>query len=113
MIVFVVWKMLYFTNDYFQVNVKIVPTLELDFPCNSYALDFYKYGSAEALCYENGLRSGHDFTLLKDFSMVLRCIHISLTEILSPDAKLLKAIGQLSETFNGNLTKAYWGYKGL
>ncbi|XP_034234769.1 probable ATP-dependent RNA helicase DDX60 isoform X2 [Thrips palmi] len=96
-----------------DVTVKIVPTLELDFPCNSYALDFYKYGNADAIRYENGLRSGHDFNLLKDFSTVLKCIQISLTEMLNPDAKLLKAIGQISETFSGNLIKAYWGYKGL
>lgn len=89
-----------------------MPTLELDFKCNAYILDFYKHGIAKAICLENGLRSGQDFAHLKDFLMVSKSIYVSLSEMLSPDAKLLKAMGQIVHNFESNFKKAYYAYEG-
>ncbi|KAJ1525708.1 hypothetical protein ONE63_008919 [Megalurothrips usitatus] len=93
-----------------DINVKVVPTIELDFPCNSYALDFYKHGIPEALVLDNGLKAGHDFTVVKDFMLVLQTLHTSLSEMLNPDAKLLKAMETISNTFSQNFQNAYIGY---
>lgn len=91
-----------------NVNVKVVPTLELDFKCNSYALDFYKHGIRQAICRENGLRAGSDFALLQDFLLVLKSLYMSLTEMLSPDANLLVAMERIIENFSANFRKAYF-----
>lgn len=96
----------------FQLNVKIVPTVELDFQCNSYALDFYKHGNKTALGVDNGLKSGHDFEAVKDFSLILKSIHVSLTEMLSPDAKLVQALDTLSTVFQEQFDKAYYSVAG-
>ncbi|XP_034236098.1 probable ATP-dependent RNA helicase DDX60 isoform X2 [Thrips palmi] len=95
-----------------DVNVKIVPTIELDFECNAYVLDFYKHGIAKAICRENGLRGGTDFAMLKDFLLVSKSIFVSLSEILSPNAKLLQAMKQIVATFETNFNKAYLAYQG-
>ncbi|KAE8742679.1 hypothetical protein FOCC_FOCC011808 [Frankliniella occidentalis] len=95
-----------------DLNVKAVPTLELDFSCNSYALDFYRHGTREALCFDNGLHSGHDFTVLKDFMLVLKSIQTSLSETY-PNSKFFEAVGIISNTFETNFTKAYYAFKGL
>lgn len=104
------WQVHFF---FFQINVKIVPTIELNHQCNSYAYDFFKHGVKEAICLDNGLKSGDDFSLLKDFMLTLKSIHTSLSEMLSPDAKLLQAMLEISTSFEKNFNNAYLNVRGL
>lgn len=97
---------------HFQLNVKIVPTIELEFDCNSYALDFYKHGNKVALCHDNGLKSGYDFEVIRDFMLVLKCLFVSLSEMSSSDEKLLKAFNKLSKVFEIKFKKAYSSRRG-
>ena len=93
--------------------MKIVPTIELSHQCNSYALDFYKHGIREAICQDNGLKSGDDFTYLKDFMLVLKSIHQSLSEMFSPDAKLVQAMSEIANNYEKNFNTAYLSARGL
>lgn len=93
--------------------MKIVPTVKLDLEYNSYALDFYKHGIKQAICRDNGLKSGDDFRLLKDFMLTLKSIHLSLSEMLGSESKLLKAIELISKNFLATYTKAYGNVEGL
>ncbi|PSN57547.1 hypothetical protein C0J52_01638 [Blattella germanica] len=77
-----VYTDLNFSNIRNQVftDMKFVPTVELDVELNGYAWDFYNHGIASAIRRDNGLKEGEDFNLLKDFMLVLKCIHTSLSE---------------------------------
>lgn len=62
-------------------DVKIVPIIDLDLPINSYAADFYRHGIKNAIVKDNGLKHGQEYTLLKDFEMVLRTVVLALEEL--------------------------------
>ncbi|XP_068134929.1 probable ATP-dependent RNA helicase DDX60 isoform X2 [Hyperolius riggenbachi] len=48
---------------------------------NSYALDFFKHGSLEAIVNDNGFNSGDAFYKLKDFSLSISAISVSMREM--------------------------------
>ncbi|XP_027622588.1 probable ATP-dependent RNA helicase DDX60 isoform X2 [Tupaia chinensis] len=73
---------------------------------NSYALNFYKKGSLSALTRENGLNIGDAFTLIRDFTLVIQSIRISLSELCDDENdNVVLAFKQLNETFKKNLWK--------
>ncbi|KAM6401302.1 putative ATP-dependent RNA helicase DDX60 isoform 2-T2 [Pluvialis apricaria] len=69
-------------------------------PLNAYALDFYKHGSLIALTTDNWLNEGDAYNLLKDFSLLIKSIGTSLSELCDdPNDKVLLAFQQLGEIY--------------
>ncbi|XP_054984026.1 probable ATP-dependent RNA helicase DDX60 [Sorex araneus] len=96
-----------------NMSIRNVPFLFLDkcdstgrkHPLNAYILDFYKQGSLSALTLDNWLNMGDAFNLIRDFTLVLQSISISLSELCDDeDDNVILAFKQLSEAFN----KKHW-----
>ncbi|XP_006864613.1 PREDICTED: probable ATP-dependent RNA helicase DDX60-like [Chrysochloris asiatica] len=96
-----------------SVNVKDIPFLQLSKydingrkrPLNGYALNFYKHGSLLALTEDNWLNMGDAFNLIRDLTLVIQSIRISLIELCDDeDDNVLLAFKQLSEAFE----KKFW-----
>ncbi|NXN73461.1 DDX60 helicase, partial [Himantopus himantopus] len=69
-------------------------------PLNAYALDFYKHGSLSALTTDNWLNEGDAYCLLKDFSLLIKSIGTSLSELCDdPNDNVLLAFQQLGEIY--------------
>ncbi|XP_050194285.1 LOW QUALITY PROTEIN: probable ATP-dependent RNA helicase DDX60 [Myiozetetes cayanensis] len=94
------------------INVRNCPLLHLKkydnqgrrMPLNAYALDFYKHGSLTALTTDNWLNEGDAYNALKDFSLTIKAIGISLSELCDdPDDNVLLAFKQLSEDYEEKL----------
>ncbi|XP_027763996.1 probable ATP-dependent RNA helicase DDX60 [Empidonax traillii] len=94
------------------INVGNCPLLHLKkydnqgrrMPLNAYALDFYKHGSLTALTTDNWLNEGDAYNALKDFSLTIKAIGISLSELCDdPDDNVLLAFKQLSEEYEEKL----------
>ncbi|CAH3032867.1 unnamed protein product [Porites evermanni] len=76
---------------------------------NSYALDFFKHGSAKCIEKENRIRAGEVFNVLKDFCLTIKSISCSLEELgpeNEPDNVVL-AFQQLAEEFGEQFKKQY------
>ncbi|GJQ71104.1 putative ATP-dependent RNA helicase [Trypoxylus dichotomus] len=67
-------------------GIKVVPLLDTDVIYNSYAADFYRHGILSAIRNDNGLKAGAEFTLLKDFCLVLTAIVVCLEEMVPANA---------------------------
>nr|XP_019587029.1 PREDICTED: probable ATP-dependent RNA helicase DDX60 [Rhinolophus sinicus] len=75
-------------------------------PLNAYALDFYKHGSLIGLVQDNRLNEGDAYQLLKDFSLTIQCISVSLRELCdNEEDNVVLAFEQLSETFSEKFKK--------
>ncbi|XP_035408525.1 probable ATP-dependent RNA helicase DDX60 isoform X2 [Cygnus atratus] len=94
------------------VNVKNCPLLYLKkydnqgrrMPLNAYALDFYKHGSLTALTTDNWLNEGEAYYLLKDFSLIIKSIGVSLSELCDdPNDNVLLAFQKLGENYHKKL----------
>ncbi|NXI70028.1 DDX60 helicase, partial [Anseranas semipalmata] len=94
------------------INVKNCPLLYLKkydnqgrrMPLNAYALDFYKHGSLIALTTDNWLNEGDAYYLLKDFTLLIRSIGVSLGELCDdPNDNVLLAFQKLSEIYESKL----------
>ncbi|XP_042664351.1 probable ATP-dependent RNA helicase DDX60 isoform X2 [Tyto alba] len=73
-------------------------------PLNAYALDFYKHGSLTALTTDNWLNEGDAYYALKDFSLLIKSIGASLSELCDdPDDYVLLAFQQLGEIYEEKL----------
>ncbi|XP_067324815.1 probable ATP-dependent RNA helicase DDX60 [Anolis sagrei] len=69
-------------------------------PLNAYVLDFYKHGSLVAMEQDNGMHEGDAYYLLKDFSLALKAISVSLRELCdNEDDNVVLAFEQLSEEY--------------
>ncbi|XP_036022571.1 probable ATP-dependent RNA helicase DDX60 [Onychomys torridus] len=69
-------------------------------PLNAYALDFYKHGSLVGLDQDNGLHQGTAYHLLKDFSLTIKSISVSLRELCeNEEDNVVLAFEQLSKSF--------------
>ncbi|KAM6313310.1 LOW QUALITY PROTEIN: putative ATP-dependent RNA helicase DDX60 [Aegotheles albertisi] len=69
-------------------------------PLNAYALDFYKHGSLIALTTDNWLNEGDAYYALKDFSLLIKSIGTSLSELCDdPNDNVLLAFQQLGEIY--------------
>ncbi|XP_024599882.1 probable ATP-dependent RNA helicase DDX60 [Neophocaena asiaeorientalis asiaeorientalis] len=67
---------------------------------NAYALDFYKHGSLTGLVQDNRINEGAAYQLLKDFSLTIQSISVSLRELCeNEEDNVVLAFEQLSETF--------------
>ncbi|XP_029057541.1 probable ATP-dependent RNA helicase DDX60 [Monodon monoceros] len=68
---------------------------------SAYALDFYKHGSLTGLVQDNRINEGAAYQLLKDFSLTIQSISVSLRELCeNEEDNVVLAFEQLSETFN-------------
>ncbi|XP_060027598.1 probable ATP-dependent RNA helicase DDX60 [Erinaceus europaeus] len=86
----------FYMNKYDQYHRK--------FPLNAYALNFYKNGSLSALTLDNWLNMGDAFNLIRDFTLVIQSIRVSLSELCDDeDDNVVLAFKQLSETFSAKL----------
>ncbi|XP_036170756.1 probable ATP-dependent RNA helicase DDX60 isoform X1 [Myotis myotis] len=75
-------------------------------PLNAYALDFYKHGSLTGLVQDNRMNEGDAYELLKDFSLTLQSISVSLRELCeNEDDNVVLAFEQLSKTFSEKFNK--------
>ncbi|XP_062992094.1 probable ATP-dependent RNA helicase DDX60 isoform X2 [Elgaria multicarinata webbii] len=75
-------------------------------PLNAYVLDFYKHGSLVAMDKDNGIHEGEAYVLLKDFSLALKAISVSLRELCDDeDDHVVQAFEQLSQNYWGKLQK--------
>ncbi|NWR94333.1 DDX60 helicase, partial [Furnarius figulus] len=75
-------------------------------PLNAYILDFYKHGSLTALTNDNWLNEGDAYYALKDFSVLIKSIGKSLTELCDdPNDNVLLAFKQLGEIYEEKLKK--------
>ncbi|NXY40816.1 DDX60 helicase, partial [Ceuthmochares aereus] len=73
-------------------------------PLNAYALDFYKHGSLTALTTDNWLNEGDAYYALKDFSLLIKSIGTSLSELCDdPNDNVLLAFQQLGEIYEEKL----------
>ncbi|XP_074678966.1 putative ATP-dependent RNA helicase DDX60 isoform X5 [Strix aluco] len=73
-------------------------------PLNAYALDFYKHGSLIALTTDNWLNEGDAYYALKDFSLLLKSIGTSLSELCDdPNDNVLLAFQQLAKIYEEKL----------
>ncbi|NWR26890.1 DDX60 helicase, partial [Tachuris rubrigastra] len=73
-------------------------------PLNAYALDFYKHGSLIALTTDNWLNEGEAYYALKDFSLLIKSIGTSLSELCDdPNDNVLLAFKQLSKNYEEKL----------
>ncbi|NXK85555.1 DDX60 helicase, partial [Formicarius rufipectus] len=73
-------------------------------PLNAYALDFYKHGSLIALTTDNWLNEGDAYYALKDFSLLIKSIGESLTELCDdPKDNVLLAFKQLGKNYEEKL----------
>ncbi|NXW54987.1 DDX60 helicase, partial [Eurystomus gularis] len=73
-------------------------------PLNAYALDFYKHGSLIALTTDNWLNEGDAYYALKDFSLLIKAIGTSLSELCDdPNDNVLLAFKQLGEIYEEKL----------
>nr|XP_020661135.1 probable ATP-dependent RNA helicase DDX60 isoform X1 [Pogona vitticeps]XP_020661137.1 probable ATP-dependent RNA helicase DDX60 isoform X1 [Pogona vitticeps]XP_020661138.1 probable ATP-dependent RNA helicase DDX60 isoform X1 [Pogona vitticeps] len=69
-------------------------------PLNSYVLDFYKHGSLVAMSQDNGILEGEAYNLLKDFSLALKAISVSLRELCdNEDDNVVHAFEQLTDSY--------------
>ncbi|XP_071412313.1 probable ATP-dependent RNA helicase DDX60 [Pithys albifrons albifrons] len=73
-------------------------------PLNAYALDFYKHGSLVTLTIDNWLNEGEAYYALKDFSLLIKAIGTSLSELCDdPNDNVLLAFKQLGENYEEKL----------
>ncbi|XP_075565812.1 putative ATP-dependent RNA helicase DDX60 isoform X2 [Pelecanus crispus] len=73
-------------------------------PLNAYALDFYKHGCLIALTTDNWLTEGDAYYALKDFSLLIKSIGTSLSELCDdPNDNVLLAFQQLGEIYEEKL----------
>ncbi|NXM74607.1 DDX60 helicase, partial [Serilophus lunatus] len=73
-------------------------------PLNAYALDFYKHGSLVALTTDNWLNEGDAYYALKDFTLLIKSIGTSLSELCDdPNDNVLLAFKQLGENYEEKL----------
>ncbi|NWW94894.1 DDX60 helicase, partial [Rhynochetos jubatus] len=73
-------------------------------PLNAYALDFYKHGSLIALTTDNWLNEGEAYYALKDFSLLIKSIGTSLSELCDdPNDNVLLAFQQMGEIYEKKL----------
>ncbi|XP_027491320.1 probable ATP-dependent RNA helicase DDX60 isoform X3 [Corapipo altera] len=75
-------------------------------PLNAYALDFYKHGSLTALTTDNWLNEGDAYYALKDFSLLIKSVGTSLSELCDdPNDSVLLAFKQLGEKYEEKLKR--------
>ncbi|NWI55493.1 DDX60 helicase, partial [Calyptomena viridis] len=73
-------------------------------PLNAYALDFYKHGSLVTLTTDNWLNEGDAYYALKDFSLLIKSIGTSLSELCDdPNDNVLLAFKQLGKNYEEKL----------
>ncbi|NWR68867.1 DDX60 helicase, partial [Centropus unirufus] len=73
-------------------------------PLNAYALDFYKHGSLTALTTDNWLNEGDAYCALKDFSLIIKSIGTSLSELCDdPNDNVVRAFQLLGEIYEEKL----------
>ncbi|KAG8453849.1 hypothetical protein GDO86_000465 [Hymenochirus boettgeri] len=79
---------------------------------NAYALDFFKHGSLDAVEKENGIHGGTAYYLLKDFSLVIASISVSLREICEDENDpVVLAFEQLNTMYKEKLNVAFPSYR--
>ncbi|XP_003223762.3 probable ATP-dependent RNA helicase DDX60 [Anolis carolinensis] len=75
-------------------------------PQNAYILDFYKHGSLVAMEQDNGIHEGEAYYLLKDFSLALQAISVSLRELCDNEVdNVVLAFEQLTTDYWSKLEK--------
>uniref|UniRef100_A0A452HB13 Uncharacterized protein n=3 Tax=Gopherus TaxID=38771 RepID=A0A452HB13_9SAUR len=75
-------------------------------PLNAYALDFYKHGSLKAMAQDNGIHEGEAYLLLKDFSLTIKAISVSLRELCDDEEdNVVRAFSQLGDSYWEKLQK--------
>lgn len=90
-------------------EVKTIPVIDLNRKLNGYALDFYRHGIIEAIRKDNGLKQGAEFTLIKDFYLLIKTIVVSLEEMKVKDENdvVLGHFKKLSDKYGELYDKAF------
>uniref|UniRef100_K7F991 DExD/H-box helicase 60 n=1 Tax=Pelodiscus sinensis TaxID=13735 RepID=K7F991_PELSI len=92
-------------------NIPVLCLKKLDnrgkiMPLNAYALDFYKHGSLTAMAQDNGIHKGEAYLLLKDFTLTIKAISVSLSELCDDEEdNVVQAFNQLSYSYGAKLEK--------
>ena len=86
-----------------------MPILKDDLTLNAYVVDFFNHGNVKALVSENGIMHGDVFNLLKDFLLVIKSIHVSLSQLGPDDGDdaVIAAFGQLSDEYTSLFNKTF------
>ncbi|XP_019643772.1 PREDICTED: probable ATP-dependent RNA helicase DDX60 isoform X1 [Branchiostoma belcheri] len=74
---------------------------------NSYALDFFKHQSYDAIIKDNGLRTGFAFQALKDFMMTIKSIYIALEQLGHEEDNVVMAFKQLAGRYDEAFNNAF------
>ncbi|XP_066285601.1 probable ATP-dependent RNA helicase DDX60 [Branchiostoma lanceolatum] len=74
---------------------------------NSYALDFFKHQSYDAIIKDNGLRKGFAFQALKDFKMTIKSIYTALEQLGPEEDNVVRAFRQLAEQYEEAFNNAF------
>uniref|UniRef100_A0A803JIA1 DEXD/H-box helicase 60 n=1 Tax=Xenopus tropicalis TaxID=8364 RepID=A0A803JIA1_XENTR len=99
-----------------HVSEKHIPRLHLEntdacgrkLLLNAYALDFFKHSSIDALETDNGFHKGDAFYKLRDFSLCIATIRVSLKEMCEDeDDPVVLAFEQLNTLYREKLETAY------
>ncbi|KAM9989440.1 hypothetical protein ACTFIY_005470 [Dictyostelium cf. discoideum] len=85
------------SNTYF--STRILPYCNVDgSPVNSYLLDFYKHSQKKPLIEDNKIKEGDLWTLLKEFSLILKVIATALTR-RNPDSPISLAFSGVAKRY--------------
>jgi hypothetical protein len=92
----------------------LLPLLKVKGFKNSYALDFFKFGSRSALLEDNQMDEGEIFHLLRDFSLVLKSVANSLLLLSEPDDEQVSwAFKHAAFEYERIFRHAFPGFRGL
>lgn len=86
-----------------------MPIVELHRTYNGYAWDFYNHGILTAIQDDNGLKQGEDYNLLCDFSLVLKVLKTTLSELkpIDENDQIIRTLNIVEKNYSYNFSKAY------
>ncbi|CAG8615451.1 503_t:CDS:2 [Ambispora gerdemannii] len=84
-----------------------IPFVETNRHLNAYLLDFFSHGQEKALTEANGIRPGEVWQCLKDFSLILSTICVSLETMDGMDENVLSGFTMVRDHFNDKF-KEIW-----
>lgn len=81
----------------------MVPIMDVDSKLNAYVWNFFRHGSVEDMREVNGLKTGDDVQLLRDFHFVIKSIKSSLGKLAPPGDAVLKSFSILDCVYRRKL----------
>ncbi|KAM8939453.1 putative ATP-dependent RNA helicase DDX60 [Pelodytes ibericus] len=78
---------------------------------NAYALDFFKHSSLDAIVHDNGFNEGDAYYILKNFSLAISSISVSLREMCEDENdRVVLAFEQLNKEYKEKFNLAFPTY---